>query len=64
MEKTFGQIEETNNEVASSLPQANQDETSAAVASLTTILEESTLPNVRVISYLHGYVFLFTCLKL
>lgn len=40
MEKTFGQTEETNNE---QVPQTH-DETSVAVANLTTILEEPTTP--------------------
>lgn len=43
MEKTFGQIEEANNEV----PQT-QDETSVAVANLTSILERSKSPIARV----------------
>lgn len=48
MEKTFGQIEEANKE-ALSQAQTNQDETSTAVANLTSILEESTSsPGVRV----------------
>lgn len=47
MEKTFGQIEETNIEVPHQT-QTNQDETSTAVANLNSILEESTSPSVRV----------------
>lgn len=51
MEKTFGQIEEANAEAASAQVQShNQDETSAAVASLTSMLDESTSPGVRVSS--------------
>lgn len=52
MEKTFGQMEEANKE-AQSHNQTNQDETSTAVANLTSILEESTSPGVRVSLFLH-----------
>lgn len=55
MEKTFGQIEETNKEVLPPQTQTNQDETSAAVANLTSILEESTSPGVRDSFYLLTY---------
>lgn len=46
MEKTFGHVEEINTEV----PQtpANQDETSVAVANLTSILDESKSPSGKV----------------
>lgn len=52
MEKTFGQTEETNNEVQQPQPQiqpqASQDETSVAVANLTSILENSNSIGSRV----------------
>lgn len=44
MEKTFGQIEETKNDVPQT--QSNPDETSEAVANLTSILERSKSPAV------------------
>lgn len=46
MEKTFGQIEEAKNDVPQT--QSNQDETSEAVANLTSILERSKSPAVQV----------------
>lgn len=45
MEKTFGHTEETNNEVPQTQIQTSSDETTVAVANLTSILEESDTPN-------------------
>lgn len=51
MEKTFGQMEETNKEVLAQT-QTIPDETSTAVANLTSILEETTSSSgVRVSLY-------------
>lgn len=47
MEKTFGQIEETQNDVPQT--QSNQDETSEAVANLTSILERPKSPDAQVL---------------
>lgn len=52
MEKTFGQMEEVNKETQPQ-NQAHQDETSTAVANLTSILEESTSPGARVSLFLN-----------
>lgn len=55
MEKTLSQIEETNNEV----PQtpANQDETSVAVANLTSILDGPKSPGGEVSSLFSAFSF-------
>lgn len=59
MEKTFGQIEESNNEVQPTQTQS-QDETSVAVANLTSILKSSKSPNGTVLTVnikLHHPIF-------
>lgn len=55
MEKTFGQMEEVNNEVPQT-QSSSQDETSVAVANLTTILECSKSPNGRVRTLLFIFI--------